>query len=378
MRLRFANVGKGTSATAGPEPARTHVSSARTMSDAFADLNQDDAVFAAAFPEVRWRYYNPGDYDQNGEVGISDLVPLATHFAAGSNQQGFPVTSIESVVDGDGNGEINLADLTVIGRNLGYSALGGFKVFASARSVIHDNDPPPEFEVGGIAFADAMVVDRATERALCRFIAPTDREELLGKWFYILIEDADTDPNSDLLRTVVPWPPGTHGDLLFLSHSDWPSSLSWLYFNQCDGYQDGQVDWRDPATVGDNYGTVWFDQSAPKDDLLYLLDYDLNGEINIADLTPIGIMMGRRVMGYNLYAAANLDAYPDTEMALSSITPIGDVPFTVDPAAPPETVRHGFSFNLPAISNPTYFWVRPVGPGGYEGIASDAVFVDYP
>ena len=65
-----------------------------------------------------WFYNNPGDYDQNGLVSISDLTPLAINFGKQS-MGGFNFTSAQSVVDGDGNGVINISDISPIGINFG-------------------------------------------------------------------------------------------------------------------------------------------------------------------------------------------------------------------------------------------------------------------
>ncbi len=66
-----------------------------------------------------WRLYNPGDYDQNGEVNISDLTPLAAHFGEAVSTAPGGENSIQSVIDGDGNGLITIADITPLGANLG-------------------------------------------------------------------------------------------------------------------------------------------------------------------------------------------------------------------------------------------------------------------
>ena len=67
---------------------------------------------------LSWRYFNPGDYDQNGEVNIGDLTPIAVLFGEQATG-GFGPNTIEHVVDGDGNGLINITDLTPIGANFG-------------------------------------------------------------------------------------------------------------------------------------------------------------------------------------------------------------------------------------------------------------------
>ncbi|MCB1186059.1 hypothetical protein KDL29_02735 [bacterium] len=72
-------------------------------------------------------YQLPGDYDQNSQVNLADLTPLAVHFG---KKAPFDIGSVETVVDGDANGEINIADISVIGANFqntftGLSAMAG-------------------------------------------------------------------------------------------------------------------------------------------------------------------------------------------------------------------------------------------------------------
>lgn len=64
--------------------------------------------------QISWTYRNTGDYDGNGEVNINDLTPIGVHFGKTGNS---PDWQQARVADGDGNGEVNLADVTPIGIN---------------------------------------------------------------------------------------------------------------------------------------------------------------------------------------------------------------------------------------------------------------------
>lgn len=76
---------------------------------------------------LRFRHRMRGDYDNNGEVNISDITPIAQYFG----QSGpFDEDSPQAVVDGDGNGEINIADVTPIGVNFG-RLITGYQIFTS-------------------------------------------------------------------------------------------------------------------------------------------------------------------------------------------------------------------------------------------------------
>ncbi|UNM09108.1 MAG: PKD domain-containing protein [Planctomycetales bacterium] len=74
-----------------------------------------------------WHYYNQGDYDQNGEVNISDLTPLGIHL---KEVGPFGPATIPGMIDGDANGEINLADITPIGANFG-ARVSSYNLYAS-------------------------------------------------------------------------------------------------------------------------------------------------------------------------------------------------------------------------------------------------------
>jgi hypothetical protein len=91
----------------------------------------DNLVRNAAWNLLQWSYVNPGDYDQNGVVNISDLTPLGVHFGAVGP---FAESSARWMVDGDGNGEINLADITVIGQNFG-NEVSGYELYAAPEGV---------------------------------------------------------------------------------------------------------------------------------------------------------------------------------------------------------------------------------------------------
>ena len=87
----------------------------------------------------RWRYYSAGDYDQNGEVGVSDLTPLGVHFGKSSGGGPFDQATVESVVDGDSNGLIGVSDVTPIGQNFGVKCQG-YRLYHS----VDEADVPAE------------------------------------------------------------------------------------------------------------------------------------------------------------------------------------------------------------------------------------------
>ena len=103
-----------------------------------------------------WYYRNQGDYNQNGEVGISDLTPIAVHFGK-SQAGGFAESSVESVVDGDGNGVINISDISPIGVGFGRKQ-DSFNLYSSIIDVYPAaaTDASTIAELQSVAFADAQ------------------------------------------------------------------------------------------------------------------------------------------------------------------------------------------------------------------------------
>ncbi|MCB1218268.1 hypothetical protein KDL44_12815 [bacterium] len=104
---------------------------------------------------LEWFLYNPGDYDQNGLVSISDLTPLGINFGASGP---FAEADVESVVDGDGNDEINISDISPIGASFGNS-ITGYSIFTSSDIADYPaaNDAAPGNETNAmtVALADA-------------------------------------------------------------------------------------------------------------------------------------------------------------------------------------------------------------------------------
>jgi hypothetical protein len=73
-----------------------------------------------ATADLTWHYYNLGDYNQDGVVGIADITPLAMHFGEGWSVG--QENTLPAVVDGSGDGTVNIADVTQIAMNFGVEA----------------------------------------------------------------------------------------------------------------------------------------------------------------------------------------------------------------------------------------------------------------
>ena len=131
---------------------------------------------------MTWFHSLVGDYNQNGVVNMPDLISLAMYFGKFSYPGGFDPSSIEYIVDGDGNGSIDINDLNVIGYSM-LNAITGYNIYAYHDPVAQE--PPDEAAitqaapVGHVPFS-ASVGDRWTERL--SFAFPYDPEPGTYMW----------------------------------------------------------------------------------------------------------------------------------------------------------------------------------------------------
>ena len=119
----------------------------------------EEVVYDPTNQQVTWAYDLAGDYDQDGEVTVADIVPLAKYFKQSSPPDdpgllGFEYQTIQSVVDGDRNGEIGLSDLTVIGKNMG-AGVDGYELYGSADFTQDYPGFPPSDGTAGVSPAFA-------------------------------------------------------------------------------------------------------------------------------------------------------------------------------------------------------------------------------
>jgi hypothetical protein len=76
-----------------------------------------DLAYTEGTNELTWTYMNVGDYDQNGEVGVPDITPIAVHFGHTLGPiSGWPDLA-DAYIDGDASGEVGVSDITPIAQN---------------------------------------------------------------------------------------------------------------------------------------------------------------------------------------------------------------------------------------------------------------------
>jgi len=103
--------------------------------------------------DLNWSYRSTGDYDQNGEAGISDITPVGVHF---KKTTASPDWAAAQLADGDENGEVNAADLTPLGVNFG-NQVRGYKVFTSMDEADYPADPDGANGAGAVDAGDVLL-----------------------------------------------------------------------------------------------------------------------------------------------------------------------------------------------------------------------------
>jgi hypothetical protein len=195
---------------------------------------------------LSWYLDNPGDYDQNGIVGISDLTPLGIHFglritpAAGNapfillgedQTTPFAYEKSESVVDGDGNGEIGIADVTTIGQNFGRQLLG-YRVYAASAGLDYPGTPAAASTLEPLAellLSDAQG-SKAAERLHFSYSIPAEAQGL-GYWVRPLFASGEGSP-SRVQGQPLAYPADSLALLEASPGSAEPGTVATLRFNQ--------------------------------------------------------------------------------------------------------------------------------------------------
>lgn len=137
------------------------------------DLAITDAGGGTA--DLTWHYYNEGDYNQDGSVGVSDITPLAMHFGEGwgSGQE----NTLPAVVDGSGDGTVNIADVTPIAMNFGVDC-GGYNI----------EECPTE--TGTYSLAEHITLASGLDGGTARLRFTVNRAAVTTYWYRVVPTDS--------------------------------------------------------------------------------------------------------------------------------------------------------------------------------------------
>jgi len=176
--------------------------------------------------------------------------------------------------------------------------------------------------------------------------------------------------DSKLISTPPDGEPNRIMDLRLSSEAGGDLTLAWSYISLGDYDQNGEVNISDLTPLGVNFGlTGTFAYSTA----LSVIDGDDNGEMNIADVTPIGQHLRNSVVRYMVYASADMADYPVAADAPNGegATLLGTVAFT-SAAGVPAVDRLSFTYTVAVPVAGDYYWVRP-SDGTSEGAPSSMI-----
>ncbi|MCB1186861.1 hypothetical protein KDL29_06800 [bacterium] len=151
-------------------------------------------------------------------------------------------------------------------------------------------------------------------------------------------------------------------DLNVTDNGDGTATLNWTYRNQGDGDLNSEVNIADLTPIGIHLGKS---DSGSGWEAAQATDNDRNGEVNISDVTPIGSNFLRRVDGYRIQRSADgNEPWENVQDVLFAQSAIG------------AGMQRGFSLQLDS-SGGMHYRVLPYDAGG-EGIAGNVAMHPWP
>ncbi len=129
---------------------------------------------------LRWSYYNVGDYNQDGVVNIQDVLPLARHFRHKRDENGSWTDGLDEVIDGNGDGMVDIRDVKSLADNF-FNEVREYLVYGSLDGETWLPEP-----VGRIAFNGS---GQPTERRRITTLRPE------GEYYYVHVAPVDRDNN---------------------------------------------------------------------------------------------------------------------------------------------------------------------------------------
>jgi hypothetical protein len=114
-----------------PSPERVYKGVSKVNTDLHSTPELELATAQGGGPLLRWRERNIGDYDNNSQVGVPDITPIAMHYLERTSSS--PIYEELALIDGDNNTEINSADLVPIASNFDCD-INGYNVYRATGS----------------------------------------------------------------------------------------------------------------------------------------------------------------------------------------------------------------------------------------------------
>lgn len=289
---------------------------------------------------LKWLYMFEGDYDQNGTVNAADIVPLAKYFGKVADdttgERYFPVGSLQSVVDQNYDGAINITDLVAIGRNYG-NQVTGYDLYAG-----EDRTMFPLLDSHNRPYANPAAQPRSS--VSLDGLQPGPGGQLFAELtvpgetrsYYWLAQNSLLKPDSysfiarpgELLGAVEQGLQPFRETATQLRYNTVDNSVSWLDIFPGDGDGNTSVNVADITPMGTNFGSSVGPQD--EENPAYRIDYNGDGVVDLRDLAVLISRLGGRIEGYRLYHAGSAVELPDGYWGTESGSPVLEVEYSVN------------------------------------------------
>jgi hypothetical protein len=207
-----------------------------------------------------------------------------------------------------------------------------------------------------------LPIPRGVEPAVWQLITEEFERQLLA------LPGARAADGGVLLKTTSE-PPRAATSQCVLSSSG--SQLRWGFYSTGDYDQNGEVNPADLTPLAVNFHASALPGSFPANSVGAVVDGDGNGEINLGDVTPIVLNFHNSVAQYNIYSSKDPADYPaDAEDDNGGVLAV-DSRELAQALGEAGQARLQFTGGMADVLNGDYFWVRPADYSGVEGIASN-------
>lgn len=152
--------------------------------------------------------------------------------------------------------------------------------------------------------------------------------------------------------------PAADGAATVLSFDDQSQTFYWSLHNPGDYDQNGEVNVADLTPLGLHFGESYTPGPPEANDSIQaVVDGDGNGEINLADLTPIGANFGRSISHYLLVASPDGTGYPEANDAPSVLSTLNSAALGEGSG---DKAKVRLQYSCSGFGSPDkFFWVRP-------------------
>jgi hypothetical protein len=353
--------------------------------------------------ELSWAYELAGDYDQNSEVNVADIVQLAKYYKQ-EVSSGFAYQSPRCVADGDRNGEVGVSDLTVMGKYLG-TRIDKYEVYAGAS--LTDGYPGAVDELAdhtqtlsGEATFNGAPNNYLVYPIPCMFPVPAaaaDSSQLVQTTAALSQLTVGQDPLAQRLWVHLPfirndarpivwvravsgatrgaasnpagWPVNTSGvggpETFALATTG--TGLTWYspLLGDCDG--NLEVSLSDLPVIGEYFGQVgpW-----SVDKQAFACDTNGDSYVSLLDTRDLAQHLHLMIGSFSVFTTANPAQVPSDPNAAETLQPV----YSGTDSTPGNLVeRPSFTAALTLISG-NYYWVRPESyPDNHYGPRSNVV-----